>query len=281
MSSLALIDDELDSADETVTEDTTPTTKPTPVERVLPVADTQNVSVEVYESENLSRLDEQPYWRQFVCGKQHKSKTKSDDPSRAYILFAETEEAAHFYRHFHGHAFGKNGSVHRAIVELAPFQHVAWSLTSTTTTDQCSLEGTIEKDAHFVAFLKTLGNGGGSSQSSEESAVVNPSSAGTTGIQQKPRVSYAAATAASGKGHGEPDKVGNKVTPLIEHLRKIKTGATKPPSTVSRKVEASGGSLAKPTSSKQQGRKKAAVKEPPSSSSVPATAKRSRRRKRE
>ncbi|KAJ2400952.1 hypothetical protein GGI23_001711 [Coemansia sp. RSA 2559] len=259
---------ELDSAEEPAADEAPDVTEL----RRLPLAETKTVSVSVYESENLARLDCQPYWRQYFPGKQHKSRAKPDEPSRAYILFAEPAEADHFYQHFQGHAFGKNGVINKAVVELAPFQHVPWSLPDPANNP---LEGTIDDDPHFAAFLKAIANG--KPQDDEQTggtALLSAASAET----QQPRISYAAAASLGNDGAQGASKA-VMATPLIKHLRKIKTGSSKPLA-LDTKTAKPASPAKPPPSGAKSGRKKAApAKEP-----APLTTtqqKRSRRRKRE
>ncbi|KAJ1992683.1 hypothetical protein GGI25_002016 [Coemansia spiralis] len=161
-----------------------------------PLGRTKPVLIDVYESENLARLDSRPRWRQFVRGKQHRSKAKPDDPSRAYILFADAQEAEHFYRGYHGHAFGRNGAVCRALVEVAAFQHVPWTLPDA---QDDALENTIDQDPHFIAFLKAAVDGGGSEDAEKPPVYISYAQAASVGRESKPGA-----------------------TPLIDHLRKIK-----------------------------------------------------------
>ncbi|KAJ1809342.1 hypothetical protein LPJ75_004405, partial [Coemansia sp. RSA 2598] len=171
-------------------------------------APTKMADADVFTGPAIDRLDEYPYWRSFACGKTHRTRAKPADPARAYILFSTQAEVDHFYRRYHGHAFAKNGVVCRAVVELAAFQHVAFG------EDADSIEGTIDDDADFQAFL-------------------NPHLAQN---KAKPlaRVSYAAAAAAKpaavallenkqlvGSGAGANGAPGS--TPLIEYLRAIKS----------------------------------------------------------
>ncbi|KAJ1784244.1 hypothetical protein LPJ59_006396, partial [Coemansia sp. RSA 2399] len=94
---------------------------------------------------------------------------------------------------------------------------------------------------------------------------------------QQSRISYAAA-ASLGKDGAQGSSKAVKATPLIEHLRKIKTGSSKPLALAAKAGEPA--SLAKPPPAvAKSGRKKAApAKEP---APLATTQKRSRRRKRE
>ncbi|KAJ2664331.1 hypothetical protein IWW48_000848 [Coemansia sp. RSA 1200] len=266
-----------------------------PPSLLLALAETKMAMVDVYESNNLAKLDSQPYWRQYSQGKRHRSKAKPDDPSRAYILFAEAAEADHFYRHFHGHAFGKNGVINRAVVELAPFQHVFWTLPTAAFAASDPLDDTLDADPHFIAFLKSeaskgkTGNDNAPSGGSASSSAPPPVTA--LAEPQTARISYAAAAASLGKdsgssgtqGSGSGSRKENKaVTPLIEYLRRIKTTGTarRPPPTQAAKTAAA--SPARPLSStkasavnNKAGGKKGASK----STAASAAPKRPRRRK--
>ncbi|KAJ2488578.1 hypothetical protein IWW37_004687 [Coemansia sp. RSA 2050] len=181
---------------------------------VLPLSlgATTTTMVDVYESGNLSRLDSEPYWRAFIPGKQHQSRAKPADPSRAYILFAMPAEVDHFYRHYHGHAFSKNGSVSRAVVELAAFQHAPWSI-GTSAGDM--LSGTIDEDPDFIAFLATDTDALADAKATAGDGVV---AAGTKPLSH---VSYAAA-ALSSSINGGPEGAKEVTTPLISYLRELK-----------------------------------------------------------
>ncbi|KAJ2762648.1 hypothetical protein H4S06_000547, partial [Coemansia sp. BCRC 34490] len=266
------------------------------------LAETKMVMVDVYESNNLAKLDSQPYWRQYSQGKRHRSKAKPDDPSRAYILFADAAEADHFYRHFHGHAFGKNGVINRAVVELAPFQHVFWTLPTPVSAASDPLNGTLDADPHFIAFLKSEASKGKTESDNAPSGDSASSSSAPLGAEpQTARISYAAAAASLGKdsgssgtqGSGSGSRKENKpVTPLIEYLRRIKTTGTarRPPPTQAAKTATA--SPARPLSStkasavnSKAGGKKGASKSTAAPSSTAAAAaaaaapKRPRRRK--
>ncbi|KAJ2451387.1 hypothetical protein GGF42_004266 [Coemansia sp. RSA 2424] len=171
--------------------------------------------VDVYESRNLDRLDSKPYWRAFVPGKQHQSKAKPTNPSRAYILFATREEVDHFYKRYHGHVFSKNGAVSRAVVELAAFQHVPWSV-GASTVDR--LSGTIDDDPDFIAFLAMDPN------SIDDGAKDEATTA--EGGRPLSHVSYAAAASSSANARSEGDARGSAAaettTPLINYLRELK-----------------------------------------------------------
>ncbi|KAJ2777881.1 Regulator of nonsense transcripts 3B [Coemansia javaensis] len=152
---------------------------------VSPLGPVKAVAVDVYESAATARLDAAPYWRQFVPGKQHRSR-KPVEPSRAYILFATAAEAEHFHKGFHGHVFGKDGVNMRAVVELAAFQGVP----SEAPPDP--LAGTIDDDPDFCRFL-------GADDAAVPAALETPRAA-----------SYAAAAGAE------------DTTPLIRYLREMK-----------------------------------------------------------
>ncbi|KAJ1947031.1 hypothetical protein EC988_005465, partial [Linderina pennispora] len=119
------------------------------VSKNQPLAPTKTMQVDVYESKNISRLDSEPYWRQYVPGKVHRSKSKPPTASRAYILFASIDEVTHFHQRYHGHVFCKNNVVSRALVELAMSQEIPRDYTPA----KDAIEGTIEDDPDFQAFL--------------------------------------------------------------------------------------------------------------------------------
>ncbi|KAI7830801.1 hypothetical protein BX661DRAFT_180115 [Kickxella alabastrina] len=202
----------IDSDAITPSEDATegPSEEPTTESSVpLPcmgLAPTSSITVDVYDSPALQRLDAPPYWRRFSPGKQHRSRAKPTDPSHAEIVFATPAEVDHFFRHYHGHAFAKNGSVSRAQVELAAFQYAPWSFDQSNAAAD-PLAGTLDTDPDFLAFL-------------------NPLPPKAEGEEVKPtlvHLSYAAAaaaksaTAANGSGADA-----DAATPLINYLREIK-----------------------------------------------------------
>ncbi|KAJ2018506.1 hypothetical protein GGI14_002249 [Coemansia sp. S680] len=228
----------------------------------LSLGATTTVMVDVYESDNLSRLDSEPYWRAFVPGKQHQSRAKPADPSRAYILFATPAEVDHFYRHYHGHVFSKNGNVSRAAVELAAFQHVPWSA-GISAGDM--LSGTIDDDPDFIAFLTMDPNAIADATAGDSVAVA--------GIKPLSHVSYAAAASAS-NGGSEGDAKGAKetTTPLINYLRELKSKGARSAKKSSVQGSAYGKPAATPTSSP--------AKTPVPSRSGDATPKKPRRRNR-
>ncbi|KAJ2214481.1 hypothetical protein EV179_003024 [Coemansia sp. RSA 487] len=252
------------------------------------LAETNLATVDVYESENLARLDSQPYWRQYSPGKKHRSKAKPDDPSRAYILFAEPAEADHFYQRFHGHAFGKNGVVSRAIVELALAQHVPWSLPAPVPTND-PLEGTIDTDPHFAAFFKTA-----IKDSTQDDGQPGGSASLSDAETQQSHISYAAATASLGKDGGTNGTQGfnsesrkeTKATPLIEHLRKVKGIPVKPSAAAAAKSTEPAPSASSKSPASRSAKKKvataaAAAAAAAANGAAPPTptSKRSRRRK--
>ncbi|KAJ1947086.1 hypothetical protein FBU59_001918, partial [Linderina macrospora] len=116
---------------------------------MLSLAPTRTVQIDVYQSRNICRLDSAPYWRQYVPGKVHKSKSKPPTASRAYILFDTADEVTYFHQRYHGHVFCKNNVVSRALVELAMSQEIPRDFTPTTD----ATEGTIDDDPDFQAFL--------------------------------------------------------------------------------------------------------------------------------
>ncbi|KAJ2823248.1 hypothetical protein FBU31_004348 [Coemansia sp. 'formosensis'] len=177
---------------------------------------TTTAMVDVYESDNLARLDSEPYWRAFVPGKQHQSRAKPADPARAYILFATPAEVDHFYRHYHGHAFSKNGTLSRAAVELSAFQHVPWSA-GTSAGDM--LSGTIDEDPDFIAFLAVDPNAIADLEATAGDGVA------AAGVKPLAHVSYAAAasvTSANGVSDGDAKDAKETTTPLIDYLRELK-----------------------------------------------------------
>ncbi|KAJ2770243.1 hypothetical protein IWQ56_002242 [Coemansia nantahalensis] len=155
--------------------------------QISPLGPTKRITGSVYESGNIARFDEPPYWRAFVRGKEHRS-SKPAEPSRAYIVFATADEAGHFHRRFHRHVFGKNGVSSRAMVELALFQGAP----APRLVDP--LEGTIDQAADFRRFLGL------------EAPPLPP---------QPPAMSYAAAA-------GADAATDSGVTPLIRYLRELK-----------------------------------------------------------
>ncbi|KAJ2701292.1 hypothetical protein H4R19_005420, partial [Coemansia spiralis] len=165
--------------------------QPGPEADISPLGPTKHSVGSAYESANIARLDEQPYWRRFVRGKKHRS-SKAAEPSRAYIVFATADEASHFHRRFHGHVFGKDGVNTRAVVELALFQ----AAPSDAPPDP--LESTIDQDAGFRRFL-------GLDPPPPQPAAAGPAVAA---------MSYAVAAAGADSG--------SDVTPLIRYLREIK-----------------------------------------------------------
>ncbi|KAJ2744399.1 hypothetical protein GGI20_003004 [Coemansia sp. BCRC 34301] len=174
---------------------------------------TTTTMFDVYESQNLVRLDSEPYWRAFVPGKQHRSKAKPADPARAYILFATPAEVDHFYKNYHGHVFSKNGVVSRAAVELAAFQHVPWSVVSASTSDM--LSGTIDEDPDFIAFLAMDPNAADDG--------VKGDAATAEGVKPLSHMSYAAAaSSSSANAKSEGDTAAETTTPLINYLRELK-----------------------------------------------------------
>ncbi|KAJ2851157.1 hypothetical protein IWW36_001295 [Coemansia brasiliensis] len=197
----------------------------------MPLAPTTMAETSIYRSANLEKLDSKPYWRQFIPGKQHKSKAKS--LSRAYIVFAAPSEAEHFYRKYHGHVFSKNGTQTRAIVELAPFQSVAWLFSP----ERDPLEGTFENDPSFKAFM---------TQQFASQAADNPGNEGARDSHE----SYAAAAAKPSDTSASGSEF--VATPLIKYLHEVKARSLK------------GGKLADKTNV-------ASAKTPPRSSK-PATA---------
>ncbi|KAJ2782751.1 hypothetical protein GGI15_002806 [Coemansia interrupta] len=172
-------------------------------------APTVAVAVDVYRSPAVDLLDQAPYWRQYVAGKQHRTRGKPDDPSRAYICFATPAEVEHFYQRYHGHVFAKNGAVSRAVVELAPWQQVGRD------SGVDVLAGTLAEDAEFLGFLRKC-TGGGAEEEEPAAAERRP---------VEVRISYAAAAktvAAAGAAVGAAEDGAVRSTPLIEYLRSIK-----------------------------------------------------------
>ncbi|KAJ1965481.1 hypothetical protein GGI12_000753 [Dipsacomyces acuminosporus] len=191
---------------------------------VSPLAATRAELVAVYESKNLSRLDSEPYWRQYVPGKIHRSKSKPVQPSRAYILFATTEEVDHFFRHYHGHVFSKNNVITRAAVELAPFQYVPHLLDA----ESDNVEGTIDQDPDFLAFLNPKPPASNGDQQAED----------TSAKPALSHVSYAAAVSvksgasdnASSSANASTGAKPAATTPLINYLRVLKAKSKSPAS---------------------------------------------------
>ncbi|KAJ2476104.1 hypothetical protein EV174_005042, partial [Coemansia sp. RSA 2320] len=203
---------------------------------------TRMALVDVYESENISRLDSMPYWRSFNPGKQHRSRAKPADPSCAYILFDTLAEVDHFHRHYHGHAFSKNGTVSRAVVELAAFQHIPWTAGASIGDD--ALSGTIDTDPDFIAFLcpdpPPISNSVTGAATDTEGNGDRAAAAAVAAVGAKPllHASYAAAasnsaanaksggaSSARGAGASLSPAAGNAAeitTPLLSYLRELK-----------------------------------------------------------
>ncbi|KAJ1890567.1 hypothetical protein LPJ66_007401 [Kickxella alabastrina] len=222
------------------------------------LAPTNSITVDVYDSPALQRLDAPPYWRRFSPGKQHRSRAKPTDPSHAEIVFATPAEVDHFFRHYHGHAFAKNGSVSRAQVELAAFQYAPWSFEQSNATAD-PLAGTLDTDPDFLVFL-------------------NPPPPKTESEEVKPtlvHLSYAAAAAAkSATAANGSDADADAATPLINYLREIKRKTFSGASRMSVSVSASSSSVKSTVSTKLSVKllAKPAVPPPRSGKGAPAAA---------
>ncbi|KAJ1890506.1 hypothetical protein LPJ66_007437 [Kickxella alabastrina] len=211
-----------------------PITEPSAPLPCMGLAPTSSITVDVYDSPALQRLDAPPYWRRFSPGKQHRSRAKLADPSHSEIVFATPAEVDHFFRHYHGHAFAKNGSVSRAQVELAAFQYAPWSFDQSNAAAD-PLAGTLDTDPDFLAFL-------------------NPPPPKAEGEEVKPtlvHLSYAAAAAAkSATAANGSDADADAATPLINYLREIKRKAFGGASRMSMSASASSSSVKSTVSTK-------------------------------
>eukprot|EP00775_Hariotina_reticulata_P013820 gene13820-13941_t len=75
--------------------------------------------------------------------------------SRAFLNFNTPEAVYDFKAKFDGHVFvSTRGTQYRCTVEYAPFQKVP-----TVSTKRLAMEGTIQKDADYQAFVKALEEG--------------------------------------------------------------------------------------------------------------------------
>ncbi|KAJ2393544.1 hypothetical protein GGI05_002395, partial [Coemansia sp. RSA 2603] len=139
-----------EAGDEGEAPETTDEATEAPADAPQMLAPTVATTIDIYRSPTVDLLDQPPYWRQYIRGKQHRTRGKPNDPSRAYIHFATTEEVDYFYRRYHGHVFSKNNVISRAVVELAPWQQVERG------PGVDPLAGTLGDDPEFLAFLRKL-----------------------------------------------------------------------------------------------------------------------------
>ncbi|KAJ1720307.1 hypothetical protein LPJ53_005038, partial [Coemansia erecta] len=244
------------------------------------LAPTASTTIDVYRSPAVDHLDDAPYWRQYVPGKQHRTRGKPDDPSRAYINFATPAEVDHFYQRYHGHVFAKNGAVSRALVELAPWQHVGRGDSGAD-----PLAGTLGEDAEFLAFLRRCN---GVEDAGEKEAVVGEKRPGEARISyaaaaKTVAVAAAAAGGAAAGGGGAAAAEGGVVatTPLIEYLRSIKkkpAAGSKAGSRAGAKMQAKAGAK---VAAKAEAKAAASMsQQQAASASASASTKRRRRRNR-
>ncbi|KAI8320973.1 hypothetical protein GQ54DRAFT_312208 [Martensiomyces pterosporus] len=189
---------------------------------VSPLGPTKTALVDVYESANLAKLDSEPYWRQYIPGKIHKSKAKPASPSRAYILFETAVEVDHFYRNYHGHVFSKNNITTRAVVELAAYQYVPCSFEA----GEDNVEGTIDDDPDFIAFLSPKPKAHPAADRPEDgsnTAVPVPKPLGHLSYAAAASVKPAANGIAAANGAAAAGEKRVETTPLINYLREIKS----------------------------------------------------------
>ncbi|CAG8485051.1 8303_t:CDS:2 [Ambispora leptoticha] len=186
-------------------------------------------------------------WYRFHPGRVSKSKNKENIFSRAYFHFKTDEMVLEFHREYDNHLFvDSKGNETRAVVEFAPFQKLPKERKKPD-----PRQGTIESDPDYLAFVESL-KAEESAQLSSKEAIAQEG--GTTQLEKlETRLAIAAANAAAAAAATEKPKT----TPLLEHLRAIKSGlkANKlpPPKTIIKSSSSSVGVMSPPSTPKLGG----------------------------
>lgn len=152
-------------------------------------------------------------YKSFIPGKLKSDLNKQNKHSRAYVRFLDPTSLVTFHKNFDGHIFrDAKGKESVAIVEFAPYQKVV--LSPSTAAEQRRRggrnkpdpkQGTIEKDADYLAFVERLNKveDGGAKRSDGDLL------AGLWDPKEKIR-------------EKEEQVEKGKMTPLLEHLRAVK-----------------------------------------------------------
>eukprot|EP00927_Polykrikos_kofoidii_P064685 TRINITY_DN6017_c0_g1_i1.p1 TRINITY_DN6017_c0_g1~~TRINITY_DN6017_c0_g1_i1.p1 ORF type:complete len:511 (+),score=134.89 TRINITY_DN6017_c0_g1_i1:153-1685(+) len=118
------------------------------VVRLLPPEITEDELMGTFPEAHLEAFT----WKSFQGGKRYKGEVKPSRNSRCYLNFETSERAEAFIRDYHGHHFvDGRGESYRAVACLSPYQKVPRQRPHKDTID-----GTIEKDKAFEAFVQQL-----------------------------------------------------------------------------------------------------------------------------
>lgn len=148
-------------------------------------------------------------YKKFVAGKLKADANKQNKHARAYLRFLSPQSLVQFHKSFDGHIFrDSKGKESVAIVEFAPYQKVVLPNASASRGGRRAKpdpkQGTIDKDADYVAFVDRLSKADDHVKRSEGDLLAS---------LWDPKDREREKEEAAEKG---------KSTPLLEHLRAVK-----------------------------------------------------------
>ncbi|CAG8539448.1 12590_t:CDS:2, partial [Funneliformis mosseae] len=155
-------------------------------------------------------------WSRFHQGRISKSKNKESIFSRAYLHFKTVEQVLEFHRGYDNHLFvDRQGNENRAVVEFAIYQKLPKEHKKPN-----PKQGTIETDPDYLAFLESL-----KVEETQHATTKEPGVLLESGATQLERLEARLANAAAINAANAVEKP--KTTPLIEHLRALKSAKSK------------------------------------------------------
>ncbi|CAI2173522.1 13759_t:CDS:2 [Funneliformis geosporum] len=153
-------------------------------------------------------------WSRFHQGRISKSKNKESIFSRAYLHFKTVEQVLEFHRGYDNHLFiDGQGNENRAVVEFAIYQKLPKEHKKPD-----PRQGTIETDPDYIAFLESL-----KVEETQHATMKEPGILLESGATQLERLEARLANAAAIIAANAVEKP--KTTPLLEHLRALKSAA--------------------------------------------------------
>ncbi|KAJ1030416.1 hypothetical protein NDA16_001325 [Ustilago loliicola] len=146
-------------------------------------------------------------YKSFIPGKLKSDTNKQNKHARAYVRFLDPTSLVTFHKNFDGHIFrDAKGKESVAIVEFAPYQKVVVPPTARGRKSKPDAkQGTIEKDADYLAFVERLNKVEGEGVKRTEGDLL----ASLWDPKEKIR-------------EREEQAEKGKMTPLLEHLRAVK-----------------------------------------------------------
>ncbi|KAG9306901.1 hypothetical protein G9A89_002570 [Geosiphon pyriformis] len=154
-------------------------------------------------------------WYVFYPGRVSKSKNKENIFSRAYFHFKTSENVLEFHRGYDNHLFiDSKGVETRAIVEFATFQKLPKDHKKVD-----PRQGTIDSDLDYLAFVESL-----KAEENAQTASKEINAASESGATQLERLETKLAAIAANAAAVAAAVRKPKTTPLLEHIRALKSG---------------------------------------------------------